>query len=160
MDEDPAFYDKFSKMLRDVIEAWRKKRLSDAEYLAKVREIEERVRTRTGDDVPELIEHSDAAKAYYGLVRQSVDGILDDTPENRGLAAKIALGIEEIVDKRAIVNWTNNPDIQNRMKTDIEDLLFSIQDQESFELGFDTIDEILDRCINTAKSVARTESGA
>ncbi len=160
MDEDPAFYEKFSKMLRDVIDAWRKKRLTDAEYLAKVRDLEERVRTRTGDDVPERVAHSDAAKAFYGLVREILQGHLEDNAETRELAADIAVGIHGIVDTQAIVNWTNNMDVQNRMKTDIEDLLFSMHEEGGFELAFEEIDTILDRCINAAKAHARHGSGA
>ena len=39
MQEDPAFYRRFSEMLEDAIRAFREQRLSDAEYLRKVTEI-------------------------------------------------------------------------------------------------------------------------
>ena len=48
MDDDPAFYARFSKMLEDAIEAFRQQRLADAEYLAKVSEIADSIRTRRG----------------------------------------------------------------------------------------------------------------
>jgi type I restriction enzyme R subunit len=160
MDEDPAFYERFSKMLRDVIDAWRKKRLSDAEYLHQVRDIEEHVRTRTGDEVPERVGRSDAAKAYYGLVRDVLKDHAGEDEAARELSADIALGIDQIVTERAIVNWADNTDVQNRMKTAIEDLLFSLQDGAGVELSFDDIDVILDRSINTAKAHARQRSGA
>jgi type I restriction enzyme, R subunit len=38
MDEDPALYKKFSEMLEQTISDWKARRLSDAEYLKKVRE--------------------------------------------------------------------------------------------------------------------------
>ncbi len=160
MDEDPAFYEKFSKLLSEVIEAWRKKRLSDAEYLAKVKEIAERVRTRTGDDVPERVGYSDTAKAFYGYVRDALRVHQGDDPTCSELAAELAVEMHGIVEKQAIVNWTANLDVQNRMKTEIEDLLFNIQERTGFELSFEEIDSILDRCISIAKAHARQESGA
>lgn len=160
MDEDPTFYEKFSKLLKDVIDAWRKKRLSDAEYLAKVKEISKHIRTRTGDEAPERVGHSDAAKAFYGLVREVLKTHAGDVTLTRELAADIAVGIERIVQERSIVNWTDNTDVQNRMKTEIEDLLFALQDQGGVELTFSDIDTILDRSINTAKAHAKQISGA
>ena len=155
MDEDPAFYEKFSKLLADVIEAWRQKRLSDAEYLAKVKEIEERVRTRTGDDAPEDVGRSDAAKAYYGLVREVLEQHVKDEGQSRALAAGLAVGIDEVVEERAIVNWTENTDVQNQMKTDIEDLLFAAAEQAGFELSFQEIDAVLERTIKAAVARAK-----
>ena len=83
-----------------------------------------------------------------------------DAEATRELAADIAVGIDGIVTARAIVNWTNNVDVQNRMKTEIEDLLFSMQDRAGVELSFDDIDVILERSISTAKAHARQKSGA
>lgn len=155
MDEDPTFYEKFSKLLRDVIEAWRKRRMTDSEYLSKVKNIAERVRTRTGDEVPEQLSHSDTAKAFFGLVREVFEkhGTIQDAPRHH--LAELAVDIEQVIEKRAIVNWANNSDVQNQMKTDIEDLLFSFQEENSIELSYEEIDSILDRCISTAK--ARTK---
>ena len=44
MDEDPAFYEKFSKLIQQAIEDFRAKRLSDMDYLNRVMEIEPRSR--------------------------------------------------------------------------------------------------------------------
>jgi type I restriction enzyme R subunit len=160
MTEDPTFYEKFSKLLRDVIDAWRKARLTDAEYLAEAKKIEERVRTRSGDEVPDRVGHSDTAKAYYGLIREVLKAHAGDNEATREVAAEIAVGIDRIVAELAIVNWTNNVDVQNRMKTEIEDLLFAVQGRAGVELGFDDIDSILDRSISTAKAHARRNGEA
>ena len=37
------------------------------------------------------------------------------------------------------------------MKTAIEDELFKLKDEHKLELDFDTIDHILDRCVDIAK---------
>ncbi len=46
MEEDPAFYEKFSKLIQQAIDAYRAKRISDLEYLKKVLEIRDKVATR------------------------------------------------------------------------------------------------------------------
>ena len=72
MEEDPAFYRKFSEMLEDAIRAFREKRIEDRGYLTKVTEIAEAIRTRKDDNLPETIRHRDVAKAFYGVVRKAL----------------------------------------------------------------------------------------
>ena len=54
MEEDPAFYRKFSEMLEDAIRAFREQRLADRDYLAKVSEIADAIRSRKDDNLPEV----------------------------------------------------------------------------------------------------------
>ena len=74
MQQDPAFYSRFSKLLEDAIRAFREQRLSDAEYLQKVERIAERVRNRTGDDIPAALAHRDVAKAFFGVLQEVFRG--------------------------------------------------------------------------------------
>ncbi len=67
MDDDPAYYRKFSDMLEDAIRAFREKRVADGEYLVKVSEIAEAIRTRKEDHLPEAVRQRDVAKAFYGV---------------------------------------------------------------------------------------------
>lgn len=179
--EDPAFYTPFSKMLDEIIQSIRNQRFEDAETLLNdVEEIRDQVRDRTRDDVPDQLQGHDVAKAYYGVVQENLAGIgslelhingqkgqspsynvkeaqveydASPSPQNplKELSADIALKIEAIVNEHRIVNWIQNSDIQNRMKTAIEDMLFEIQDDYDFELDFDIIDIILEKCIDIAR---------
>lgn len=125
MGEDPAFYKKFSEMLEDTIREFRAQRLADREYLKKVAEIAESVRSRSGDHLPEVIRHHDVAKAFYGIVHEVIAaGNGDD--ELRGIAAEAAMAIDEIIRREKIVSWTTNLDVQNRMKNAIEDALHEL----------------------------------
>ncbi|MBD2427584.1 HsdR family type I site-specific deoxyribonuclease [Phormidium sp. FACHB-1136] len=181
LEEDPAFYTPFSKMLDDIIQSIRAHRFDDAEALLKhVEEIRDKVRDRTGDDIPDRLRDHDVAKAYYGVVQENLAGIgsiyipsermeSDDQSQSvqesegeyrisrsspkslKELSVDIALRIESIVNEHRIVNWTQNIDVQNRMKTIIEDMLFEIQDEYDFELHFDTIDIILEKCVDIAR---------
>lgn len=151
MQEDPAFYKKFSQMLQDVIDEWRARRLSDAEYLANVREISEKVVNRTGDSLPQRIAHEEVAPAYFGEVREVFDKYAADGIDPAERAADAALAIDRIVLERRCVDWVHNEDVQNRMKTEIEDYLFELKDDHNIPLTLEDIDHILDNCIDVAR---------
>lgn len=151
MEEDPAFYRKFSELLAQAIAAFRQQRLSDAAYLSRVVEIAEKVKNRTGDDIPSELEHHDVAKAFYGVLFGVFSSYAGDGFEPRGTGVEAALRIDDIVQEHTIVNWTRNADIQNRMKGAIEDYLFELQEAYSFQLSFDDIDHILDLCLDIAR---------
>lgn len=151
MDEDPEFYRKFSDLLEDAIRAFRQERLSDVEYLDRVRELSESVRNRTGDEIPPALEHRDVAKAYYGVALRVLQGSAGEHERAVTLSTEAALRIEEIIDERRIVNWSTNADVQNRMRTEIEDSLFELKEREDLDLSFDDIDEIMERCLDIAR---------
>lgn len=151
MEDDPAFYRKFSEMLEDAIRAFREKRLADRDYLSKVMEIADSVRNRTGDSLPDKLRNQDVAKAFYGVVLEPLGRHAAEPGEGRELSADAALRIDEIVRAERIVSWTTNADVQNRMKNLIEDYLHELKDETGLPLSFEDIDEILEKCLDVAK---------
>ena len=149
--EDPAFYRRFSELLEDAIRAFREERLSDAEYLEKVSKIAERVRNRTGDDIPPALAHRDVAKAFYGVLREALPTHHAGAADAREIGTAASLAIDDIVKEHRIVHWTRNPDVQNRMKGAIEDCLFELMEREKLELTFEEIDRILDFVLDIAR---------
>ncbi|CAG0975606.1 Type-1 restriction enzyme R protein [Burkholderiales bacterium] len=150
MQEDPAFYRRFSELLEDAIRAFREQRLADAEYLRKVTDIASRVRNRTDDDVPDVLANREVAKAFFGVIHE----IVSQSPEKldaREFCAAASLGIDEIVNEHRIVNWTRNPDIQNRMKGAIEDFLFELKEERGVNLTFEEIDRVLESVVDIAR---------
>jgi hypothetical protein len=61
------------------------------------------------------------------------------------------VAIDDVIRAKRKVDWTQDSDVQNQMRTAIEDELFKLKDAHKIELDFDTIDHILDRCIDIAK---------
>jgi len=151
MQEDPAFYRKFSEMLEDAIRAFRAQRLSDAEFLRKVSEITEKVRNRTGDDIPPELAHRDVAKAFFGVLQEVFLEYSDDGSEPRSASTAASLAIDQIIQDQRIVNWTNNSDVQNRMMSTIEDYLFELKEEQGFDLTFEDIDRILEMVLDIAR---------
>ena len=68
MYEDPAFYEKFSKLIQQAIEDFRAKRISDLDYLDKVAEIRNKVVGKVHDDVPAQLTANEDAMAFYGSI--------------------------------------------------------------------------------------------
>jgi type I restriction enzyme, R subunit len=150
MEEDPAYYKKFSKMLEDVIEEARIKRLSDAEYLLKVTHIMNNVQERKGDDIPDVLKDKDVAKAFYGITNETVSKIADRDEDNKTISAEVGLKIDEIIQKHKIVDWQFNEDVKNKMRQEIEDYLYSMKGRYDLKLDWDQIDDIIERSIVVA----------
>jgi type I restriction enzyme R subunit len=151
MEEDPAFYQKFSELLTQAIAAFRQQRLSDADYLIKVADIAAKVKNRTGDDIPPQLEHHDVAKAFYGVLLGILSKYAEHGFDPRDMGADASLHIDAIVQEHRIVNWVNNTDVQNQMKMAIEDYLFELKEVRGFDLTFEDVDRILELCLDIAR---------
>ena len=150
MQEDPAFYRRFSELLEEAIRAFREDRLSDAEYLGRVKEIAERVRNRTGDDIPPALANRDVAKAFFGVLQEAFDPHNGEAADGREISTTASLAIDDIVQAHRIVHWTRNADVQNRVKGAVEDYLFELMEREQLELSFEEIDGILESVLDIA----------
>ncbi len=150
MQEDPAFYRRFSELLEEAIRSFREDRLLDAEYLGKVTEIAERVRNRTGDDIPPALAHRDVAKAFYGVLQEALAPHNGEAADGREISTAASLAIDDIVQAHRIVHWTRNADVQNRMKGAVEDYLFELMEREQLKLSFEEIDGILESVLDIA----------
>jgi len=153
MDEDPAFYKKFSEMLQEVIDAFRSERLAEAEYLSRAREIEQAVLNRTDTDLPTVLKTRDMARRYYGVIYEMLKPHETASAGLSEVAAKVSLKIEEIVSGLYVRDWTTNRDHQNRMRNAIEDHLFEVKGENRIDLGFEEMDAIMDRCLDIAARV-------
>lgn len=146
MEEDPVFYQRFSDMLQRVIDDYRQRRIDENGYLNHVTNIMNSVVNRTGDEIPPRLEGHDVAKAYFGIVNKTLNEIVP----KKDNSAEIALAIDEIIERNRIVQWVDNEDVKNKMSLEIEDWLFDYANQNNFQLDFESIDEIYERCIGVA----------
>lgn len=152
MEEDPFFYRRFSKILAEVIEAWREKRISDAEYLRQVIEVMTAVRERRIDDLPVELEGRETARAFYGVVNEILDRLMEGSAEAKQTAADAALEIDRIIETNKVVDWANNLDAQNEMRNRIDDYLYSLKEQRGLNLNFDDMDRIIDQSLSIARA--------
>ncbi len=151
MQEDPAFYKRFSELLKETIAAFREKRLKANEYLRKVMEIMNAVLNRTGDHIPDKLQSHDVAKAYFGSIKETLARFDRGDDEFDDRLADAALAIDEVIERNRIVNWTSDIDTQNRMRNEIEDLLFDFKDKDGIEITFEDMDAIMEQCLDIAR---------
>lgn len=150
MDEDPAFYKKFSTMLEDAIAEYKAERISDLEYLRRVQQIQGHVVGHTGDDTPDAVRHNELQRSYFGILRESLVKHGMPVASARELAADAAQRADEIIHRLRIVNWKSNRDVQNRIKTELEDLLIELSGRAGVKLSFDEIDAMLEMVLGVA----------
>jgi type I restriction enzyme R subunit len=153
MVEDPSFFRRFPKILEEVIQAWRDKRISDEEYLSKVVEVSNAIINRAAEDLPEDLQGREIAQAVYGLVNEVLNRWKDSLPGAGKIAAKAALKIDKIIRENKIVDWTSNPHVQNQMKNQIEDYLYALKEVHGIDLSAGDMDLILDQSIEIAKEM-------
>lgn len=144
MEEDPAFYEKFSKLIQEAIDAFRAKRLSDLEYLSKVMELRDAVATKKHDDVPTILGENDNATAYFGVIKSF---ITDDA-----VAASTALWIDETIKQHYKVQFWDDTNAVNRAINAIDDYLFDeVKGSNGIDLSPEQMDTIIEKTMQVAK---------
>lgn len=143
-DENPAYYDSFSKRIRDALALYKEKVISEAEYLAKMRTIMGDYHAgRSTVSYPERIKNNVHAQAFFGVLTALFDEVEDEriTPD---FAAEVSEEITKIVASHSQVDWTNNKTIHDRISQDIDDLFYKYEKEHGLKLSFDLIDKIID----------------
>ncbi|WP_442891194.1 type I restriction endonuclease subunit R [Congregicoccus parvus] len=152
MGEDPVFYQRFSDLIRDAIEQFRLQRIADSEYYRRVSEAGEAVRLRTGMNVPKKLSARPTARAFYGLVEETLKALPKAPANLPDLAADVALKIDDDArDTAKIVAWTENVDVQNKFLNRVEDHLLDLKKLTGLDFDFTIIDAILERALGIAK---------
>lgn len=158
MDEDPAFYKKFSQMLKETIADYEAKRISEAQYLSRVQDIMNNVLARTDNDIPEQLKDRDIAKAFYGLTFESLSEKFQDKQILIEVSTQTALQIDDLIQDSVldngipIIDWAYKSNITGKLLIEIGDYLIDeVRDKYQIELSFKEMDKIAEECIQVAK---------
>ena len=142
--ENPAYYHSFSKRIKEALDQYKERMVSEAEYLAKMRTIMEDYHVgRSTVTYLESIRNNVHAQAFYGVLLAIFD-IDQEVAVSPDFAAEIAEGITKIVGRHSQVDWTSNKTIHDRISQDIDDLFYEYEKERGFKLSFDTIDKIIE----------------
>ncbi len=157
MDSDPAFFKKFSQLIKETIELYEQGRLTDNEYLEKMMQYKEDVLNHTDSDLPEELEHNNAAKAYFGIALENYKRLFPDMPVKE-MALATAHAFDDIirqtviVEDSVLVDWQSKNDIIGKMKIRLEDeLIDNVKRKYGVSFPFDDMDIIIDGCVDVAK---------
>lgn len=152
LEQDPAFYEKFSRLIQQAIDDYRSKRLTDLAYLQKVSEIRTAVVTRRDDDLPsELANDADAA-AVFGLLRPFVASHVSDPAQASASAASAATDVWGIFRRNRKVGYWEDLDAQRRTMNEIDDYLYDeMKGKMKIPLSTEEMDAIIEKTMQLAR---------
>ena len=150
-DEDPVFFEKFSKLVSDTIADFHKGRINELTYLMNVRKLREKVQHRQdeADPPPARLRDDGHAQAFWALAKRNLDkaGIGDVE-----LAADIALEVSKIVQSRRKIGWQNDRDVENLIRNDIDDFLFEeLRGRRGLLIDPTILDTVIDDVLASAR---------
>ncbi|WP_255906752.1 type I restriction endonuclease subunit R [Priestia aryabhattai] len=144
-DENPAYYKRFSERIQETIQAYKDKRISEADYLNRMDDIMNDYRQDGPvEDYPERIKKNMNAQALYGVTKD----IMSETGKpsiNYDIIAELALKMDAIIQTNSKVDWYDNIEVHNRIAQELDDLLFDFTKEYTVELSFDQVDKIIEQ---------------
>jgi type I restriction enzyme R subunit len=155
MEEDPALYTRFSRMLQDTIDDYRSARLAERDYLQHMIEIADRVANRDRDvPLPNAIRSDEDAAAIYGVLNGRIKtvGATTESVDSEELA-QIAQEILEIIRERLIVGIWNNDTAQNQLLNELDDYFWDeLEAQRDIALPMELADDLQQHIMDIARA--------
>jgi type I restriction enzyme R subunit len=152
LNEDPAFFEKFSKLIQQAIDDYRAGRISDLEYLQRASDIKDAVVNRKTDDVPAVLHGNDHAIACFGVLEAYFGRHIADAVQAKEVAAEAAVSIWAIFERNRVVGFWDNLDAQRRTMNEMDDFLYDeIRGERGIPLTTEEMDEIIDRSMQLAR---------
>ena len=162
MDMDPAFYKKFSQLLKETIAAYEQGRIDEVEYLKKVMQLKEDVLSHTDSDIPKELHGNNPAKAYFGISIECYKRIDTENRRLKEVAKETALAFDEIIcstvlhEGDPVIDWQSKTNLINPMKLRMEDYLIDVIKRErEIPMTFDDMDLLIDQSVEVAKKWLR-----
>nr|VFJ99854.1 MAG: type I restriction enzyme, R subunit [Candidatus Kentron sp. H]VFJ99963.1 MAG: type I restriction enzyme, R subunit [Candidatus Kentron sp. H]VFK04000.1 MAG: type I restriction enzyme, R subunit [Candidatus Kentron sp. H] len=157
---DPAFYDKFSNLIEQVIDDFKAKRLSDIECLERIARIHARVEKHEHKDIPTPLRGNDNAIAFYRVLKPyfAIPGTASDVPtdapasHDTAAASEAAIMIDNIFQHHWKVRFWDDQDIIKQVINDIDDYFYDeVARVHGFHLSVPQMDKLLDKVMRVAR---------
>lgn len=149
---DPAYYEKFSRLIQQAIDDYRARRINELAYLQKVTEARDAVMSRPQDALPPRLRGNDHGMALYGMVKKVLDDI-PNLPERMGLGQDIALALLDALNAYNVVDYWRNLDAMNQTRIALDHFLYDVIGAErKVRLSAAQMDAIIDQGMSLAKA--------
>lgn len=153
MDEDPAFYKKFSQLIEATISEFYSKRISDLDYLNRMNEIRKNVLSKTDSTIPDEIKNHPSASAFYGIVYTFYEEKGIETDGLQEILVEASLKINEIIENKKVVNWHQNSDVIKKMSLEIGDFIYDeVREKIGLDMKWSEVDKLTEQMISVAKT--------
>jgi len=158
-ESNPAYYDKLSKRIQEIIQEYREKRLTEEEKLKHAKEIRDLLLKDEGEEessYPKSVKNNSHARAFYDNLEEhfveamkSVDEriLVADSAELYGkekedVLTQLVLNITKIFTEASKKpDWKNNSDMRNKIEGEVDELFWALED--SYGLRFKESDKLL-----------------
>lgn len=153
MQEDPVYYKKLADLIKETIEEYYLKRISEAEFLKRAKLHEERFLHGRSDDAPEELDNNDAALAFYNFSKSVYeDSELMKTPFHIEVSLAIDNTVKEHIylNGNKVVEWHKNNDVTGKININLGDALYEILKKYNLDTNWDKIDHLIEECMKVA----------
>jgi len=146
-DENPAYYQSFSERIEKTLEAYKEKRITEAEYWQRMNEMKKEYQEGAPvDDYPSKIQKNKHAQAFYGVTKN----IFEETQELEEAdgvysVADLALEVDSVVKENTKVDWHDNPDVHKRIEQELDDMIFDFLKEKRINIQYDEIDKWIEQ---------------
>ena len=146
-EQDPVFYEKFSRQVKAVIEQLRIAKKEDMDsLLEQAKTLQRQAENYEDNDIPQEIRPNKRLHPYYRLLRQDLKG-----KATQSQISIISEKIDEIIQKEKIVDWKDNIEVKRKTRDQLEDYFF---DTVKGEMGIDISIEYIDSMIENVWNLA------
>jgi type I restriction enzyme R subunit len=163
-EENPIYYQTLSERIKEVLEKYHDKRISDEEYLKSMQELLSDI--RKGEELynyPNIIKNNSNAKALFDNIlplfkrelknNNGIENIgdakenIDYTKNIDEIVAETSLEFHKILVNNCKVDWKKNLEVHKQIKRDMTIILWKLEDKYGISLD---IDKIVDTVISIA----------
>ena len=146
-EQDPVFYEKFSRQVKAVIEQLRIAKKEDMDsLLEQAKTLQRQAENYEDNDIPQEIRPNKRLHPYYRLLRQDLK-----SKATQSQISIISEKIDEIIQKEKIVDWKDNIEVKRKTRDQLEDYFF---DTVKGEMGIDISIEYIDSMIENVWNLA------
>ncbi|QDO95278.1 type I restriction endonuclease subunit R [Formosa sediminum] len=153
MQEDPVYYKKLADLIKETIEEYYLKRITEAEFLKRAKEHEDRFLHGRSDDAPEELANNDAALAFYNFSKSVYENTeLLKTPFHIevGLIIDTTVKNHMYLNGNKIIEWHKNNDVTGKINIELGDVLYELLRNYNLDTDWNKIDHLIDKCLKVA----------
>ncbi|MFH1946104.1 MAG: hypothetical protein ABIK95_10830, partial [Acidobacteriota bacterium] len=145
---DPEFYKRFSEKIQHLIEELKNARKEDLKaLLERAREYQGQVSDYEDSDIPASIKERKEYHPFYRNLQSKLKAYA--VPSD--LLCDMVKAMFDLIEKRKIVDWDRNIEVERRVRMEIEDYLFDVvKDEYGIPLETDEIEAVVTLVWNLA----------
>lgn len=153
MQEDPVYYKKLADLIKETIQDYYLKRISEAEFLKRTKAYEDKFLHGRSDDAPEELVDNDAALAFYNFSKS----IYEDAELLKSkFHIEVSLSIDNTVKKhiylngQKIIEWHRNDDVNGKINIELGEVLYELLKKFDLDTNWDKIDYLIEESMKVA----------